>query len=236
MNILAIAAHPDDVELSASGTLVKLKQEGHATFICDLTRGELGTRGSAEIRDEEAAASSKILGLNGRYNLGLPDGFFEEDKSSIYKLIEIIREIKPDIVLCNATSDRHPDHGRGSSFAERACFLAGLIKITTTYNGIAQEPHRPKLILHYIQDNFMVPDIVVDISNFKEVKIESIMAFKSQFFDPNSPEPQTPISSKSFIDYMESRLRHFGRYINVEFAEGFTCQRPLGVNSITDLI
>lgn len=236
MNVLAIAAHPDDVELSASGTLAKLKSEGHSTYICDLTRGELGTRGTAEIRDAEAAESGKILGLSGRFNLGLADGFFEENRESLYRLIEIIRHVKPALVLCNAVKDRHPDHARGSDFAERACFLSGLPKIETSYNGEPQQAFRPSLVLHYIQDNYMEPHIVVDITEFMSVKFNSILAFKSQFYDPSSTEPQTPISSESFMESTKAKLRQFGRYINVEFAEGFVSKRPLGVNSLTSLL
>lgn len=236
MNVLAIAAHPDDVELSASGTLAKLKSEGHSTYICDLTRGELGTRGSAEIRDAEAAESGKILGLSGRFNLGLADGFFEENRESLYRLIEIIRHVKPSLVLCNAVKDRHPDHARGADFAERACFLSGLPKIETQYNGAPQQAFRPSLVLHYIQDNYMEPHIVVDITGFMSVKFNSILAFKSQFYDPTSTEPQTPISSESFMEFTKAKLRQFGRYINVEFAEGFVSKRPLGVNSLTSLL
>lgn len=235
MRVLAIGAHPDDVELSAAGTLAKMQAEGHETFICDLTRGELGTRGSAETRDLEAAKSAEILKLSGRYNLNLGDGFFEETNESLSKLIGIIRLVKPDLVLCNAPQDRHPDHGRGAAFALRACFLSGLPKVVTEWNGYNQIAHRPKQVLHYIQDNFIEPSVVVDISNYVKVKFEAIMAFESQFYNEGSTEPQTPISSKDFIEFIEARLRQFGRYTQVEFAEGFVFTRPMGVQSLSHL-
>ncbi|MBL7811302.1 MAG: bacillithiol biosynthesis deacetylase BshB1 [Bacteroidetes bacterium] len=234
-HILAIGAHPDDVELAAGGTLLRHIALGHSVAIADLTRGELGTRGSAELRDAEAAESARIMGVKYRENLGLKDGFFEQDEASLLRLITVIRKYQPEIVLANSISDRHPDHGRGASFAARACFLAGLVKIETLWEGIPQAPHRPKAVYHYIQDRALKPDLVVDISPWFEKKMEAIMAFGSQFYSEGDEGPQTPISSKSFLEFLESRARDFGRYIHAEYGEGFTVERPAGVDDLLDL-
>ncbi|MGB0883574.1 MAG: bacillithiol biosynthesis deacetylase BshB1 [Flavobacteriales bacterium] len=236
INLLAFAAHPDDVELAASGTMLKHKALGYSTGIVDLTRGELGTRGSAELRDLEAADSAKILNLDVRENLAFADGFFEIDEQHLLEIIKRIRFYQPDLMLVNAVSDRHPDHGRGSELVSRAAFLAGLRKIKTNFKGIEQTPWRPKAVYHYIQYQELKPDILVDISEHIDQKMESILAFKSQFFDPSSNEPETPISSKQFIETVKNRSSELGKYIGVAHAEGFTVERYVGTNNLFDLL
>tara|TARA_B100000953_G_scaffold121860_1_gene100340 strand:- start:364 stop:1080 length:717 start_codon:yes stop_codon:yes gene_type:complete len=236
LDILAIGAHPDDVELSCSGVLAKEASRGKKTGILDLTRGELGTRGSAEIRDQEAAAAAKILGLSVRENIALADGFFTNDKESQLRIIEIIRKYRPEIVLCNAIDDRHIDHGKGSKLASDACFLSGLKKIETILDGKTQEAWRPKHVYHYIQWKNLQPDVVVDISGFMDVKMKSVLAYASQFYDPNNPDNNTPISSKNFQDSVKYRAQDLGRLIGTDYAEGFTVERYPAVDSIFDLI
>lgn len=236
LDILAFSAHPDDVELSASGTVLKHIAAGKKVGIIDLTQGELGSRGTPETRKAEAEDSSKILGLTVRHNLKMADGFFEINENNKRLIIEQIRKYKPDIILANADCDRHPDHGRASKLVSEAVFLSGLCKLNTEIGGVTQEPHRPSAVYHYIQDYYIEPDIVIDVTDFFEQKMQSILAFKTQFFDPNSSEPETPISSKEFMEYVESRMRHFGRPIGVEYAEGFTVERYPGVQLLTDLI
>lgn len=234
VKILAFAAHPDDVELGAAGTLLKHKALGHTVGIIDLTRGELGTRGSADDRDIEAKASAEIMHLDVRENLDMGDGFFENNKANKLKIIESIRAYQPDIVLCNAVEDRHIDHGRASTLVSEACFLSGLRKISTSRNGIEQTAWRPKSVYHYIQDRYQKPDLVIDVTEFYDKKMQCIMAFKTQFYDPNSEEPNTPISGKDFIHYLDGRSREMGRYIGCEYGEGFTVERPLGVKDLTE--
>ena len=236
LDILAFSAHPDDVELSASGTVLKHIAAGKKVGIIDLTQGELGSRGTPETRKAEAEDSSKILGLTVRHNLKMADGFFEINENNKRLIIEQIRKYKPDIILANADCDRHPDHGRASKLVSEAVFLSGLCKLNTEIGGVTQEPHRPSAVYHYIQDYYIEPDIVIDVTDFFEQKMQSILAFKTQFFDPNSSEPETPISSKEFMEYVESRMRHFGRPIGAEYAEGFTVERYPGVDLLTDLI
>ena len=236
LDILAFSAHPDDVELSASGTVLKHIAAGKKVGIIDLTQGELGSRGTPETRKAEAEDSSKILGLTVRHNLKMADGFFEINENNKRLIIEQIRKYKPDIILANADCDRHPDHGRASKLVSEAVFLSGLRKLNTEIGGVTQEPHRPSAVYHYIQDYYIEPDIVIDVTDFFEQKMQSILAFKTQFFDPNSSEPETPISSREFMEYVESRMRHFGRPIGVEYAEGFTVERYPGVDLLTDLI
>lgn len=239
VDILVFAAHPDDAELGCSGTILNQIHKGNKVAIVDLTKGELGSRGTAEIRSQESAASTKILGLTARMNAEFADGFFESDKEHCLKLVEYIRFFQPEIVLCNAIHDRHPDHGNGSVLASRACFLAGLIKIETTWMGENQLAWRPKNVYHYIQDRYIQPDFVVDISNHWEEKMNCILAFKSQFYNPETNlngEPQTYISGKGFLQSVESRAREFGHSIGVEYGEGFTKEKQLGVNDIFDLI
>jgi len=236
LDILVLPVHPDDAELGCSGTILKEIALGKKVGIVDLTRGELGTRGSAEIRDQEAAESSRILGLTVRDNLELPDGFFENTKEYQLKVIEAIRRFKPEIVITNAYHDRHPDHGRASELVEASAFLAGLRKIETRYNDEVQEAWRPNLVLHFIQDNYIKPDILIDVTNYWDKKIESIYAFGSQFFNPDwENEPQTYISSPDFIAVIEARAREFGKSIGVKYAEGFTSRKILGVDTLFDL-
>jgi bacillithiol biosynthesis deacetylase BshB1 len=235
LDILAIGAHPDDVEMSCGGTIAKEIANGKKVGILDLTRGELGTRGSAEIRDEESANAARILGVHVRHNLALADGFFENNKASQLAVIKMIRKYKPEIVLCNAVDDRHIDHPKGSDLARTACFLSGLRRIETTYDGSEQEAWRPNLVYHYIQWKDSVPDFVVDISGFEELKMKAIYAYKSQFFDANSNEPMTPISSKNATDSLEYRHKNLGRLVGADSAEGFTVERYVAVASIFDL-
>lgn len=235
IDVLAIGAHPDDVELSAAGTLLKHRAMGYTTGIIDLTQGELGSRGSKEIRKEEAEAAAKILGLTDRVNLKMADGFFEHSEENLRLLIEQIRRFKPSIVLLNAVSDRHPDHGKGSKLASEACFLAGLRRIETTWNGEPQEAHRPQFVYHYIQDRYLKPDFVIDVTDFVEQKFDSIKAYKTQFWDPNSSEPKTPISGEEFFEFLRGRMAEFGRNIGVRYAEGYTAERVIGVNSLFEL-
>src|ERR1700679_3849182 len=231
LDILILPVHPDDAELGCAGTILKHIALGKKVGVADLTRGELGTRGSAEIRAQEAVASAKILGLAVRENLGLPDGFFENTKEYQLKVIEAIRKYQPKILITNAYHDRHPDHGRASELVEAAAFLSGLRKIETYFDGKPQEAWRPELVLHFIQDEYIKPDILIDITGNWDKKIESINAFGSQFFNPGwENEPQTYISSPEFIQVIEARAREFGKAINVKYAEGFTCRKIFGGN------
>lgn len=235
LDILAMGAHPDDVELGCGGTLAKEIARGKKVGILDLTRGELGTRGSAEIRDQESAAAAKILGVEVRENMAFRDGFFVNDEKHQMEIIKIIRKYQPEIVLTNAVEDRHKDHGKGSELTSTACFLSGLRRIETTYKGQKQEAWRPKHVLHYIQWRDLEPDLVVDISGFIEQKIEAVKAYKSQFFDQNSDEPQTPISTTNFIQSVEYRASNLGRLVFVDHAEGFTTEHYPAVDSVFDL-
>ncbi|MBK8825700.1 MAG: bacillithiol biosynthesis deacetylase BshB1 [Saprospiraceae bacterium] len=237
VDILAIGVHPDDVELCASGTILKHLDLGYTVAICDLTQGELGTRGSGPLRLQEAEKAKQILGISHRENLGMADGFFQHNEENIKKIAKVIRKYKPEIVLANAVTDRHPDHGRASKLISDACFYAGLVKIETRDDeGLIQSAWRPKAVYHYIQDRNLKADFVVDITQYLDKKIESIMAYSSQFFDPESKEPETPISSKAFIDYMKAKNRAYGRDIGAEYAEAFTVERNMGVKNLFDLI
>jgi bacillithiol biosynthesis deacetylase BshB1 len=236
LDILVFGAHPDDAELGAGATIAKEVSLGKKVGIIDLTRGELGTRGSAEIRDKEAAKAAKILGVEVRENLEFADGFFVNDKKHQLRVIEKIRAYKPDIVLCNAVDDRHIDHGKGSKLVSNACFLSGLVKIETSVNNRNQEPWRPNIVYHYIQWKNLQPDFVVDVSGFIDKKIEAIQAYGSQFYDPKSMEPETPISSKNFFDSVKYRARDLGRLSGVDHAEGFTVERTIAVNGLQNLI
>ena len=235
LDILAFGAHPDDVELGCSGTIAKEVSLGKKVGIIDLTRGELGTRGSVEIRNAESARASEILGVVVRENLDMRDGFFVNDEAHQLKVIQAIRKFQPDIVLCNAVTDRHIDHGKGSKLVSDACFLSGLIQIKTELNGEAQQAWRPKLVYHYIQWQTIEPDFAVDISGFMDKKMDSVLAYGSQFYDPNSKEPVTPITSKNFLNSVIYRAQDLGRLVGVECAEGFTVERYLTVNSLGDL-
>ena len=236
LDILAFGAHPDDVELGCSGTIAKEISLGKKVGIIDLTRGELGTRGSVEIRNSESEAAAKILGVSIRENLDMRDGFFLNDESHQLRIIEIIRKYKPEIVLCNAIDDRHIDHAKGSKLVSDACFLSGLVKIETSIDGIQQDAWRPKLVYHYIQWKNIEPDFVVDITGFIDKKEASILSYSSQFYNPNSEEPETPIATKNFLESIHNRSRELGRLIGTEYAEGFTVERYLAVNSLWDLI
>ncbi len=238
LDILAIAAHPDDVELACSGSLIKEIKNGKKVGILDLTLGELGSRGTAEIRTLEAQESQKIMGLSVRHQLNLRDGFFENTEVELIQIIEQIRFFKPKVILANAPSDRHPDHGRASELVRRASFLSGLVKIETQYQGKTQEAFRPQSVFFYIQDRNIQPDFIVDISKEYEQKQACISAFRSQFYqaNSNSNEPETPISSEAFWKFLESRARDFGRSIGVEFGEGFICEKGVvGIDRLSDL-
>ncbi|TSE04738.1 bacillithiol biosynthesis deacetylase BshB1 [Aquimarina algiphila] len=236
LDILAIGAHPDDIELSCSGTIAKEVALGKKVGILDLTRGELGTRGTPEIRDQEAKNAAKVLGVSVRENLNFRDGFFTNDEEHQLAIIQKIRKYKPEIVLCNAITDRHIDHGKASKLTSDACFLSGLRRIETFDDKEVQEAWRPKHVFHYIQWKNIEPDFVVDISDYIDVKMDSVIAYESQFYDPNSNEPSTPISSKNFMDSIRYRANDLGRIIGVEYAEGYTVERYVAVNSIFDLI
>lgn len=236
LDILAFGAHPDDVEMSCGATIAKEIALGKKVGIIDLTQGELGTRGSAAIRKQEAEAAASLLGVHLRENLGFADGFFVNDKTHQLAIIEILRKYQPEIVLCNAIEDRHIDHGKGSKLVSDACFLSGLRKIVTTYKGTPLEAWRPKHVYHYIQWNELKPDFVVDVTGYMEQKLAAVFAYKSQFFDPNSKEPDTPISSQNTKDSLRYRNQNLGRLIGTAYAEGFTVERFVAVNSLDNLI
>lgn len=236
LDILAIGAHPDDVELGCSATLALEISKGRKVGIVDLTRGELGTRGSVKLRASEAAKAAEILGVELRENLGLADGFFQNDRKSQLALIQLIRKYQPEMVLCNAVDDRHIDHGKGSKLVSDACFLSGLRKIETKDDkGNAQEAWRPKNVYHYIQWKNLEPDVVVDVGEHIHTKVEAVKAYASQFYDKNSTDPKTPISSENFLDSITYRARDLGRLIGVEYAEGFNVERFPAVDSLFDL-
>ncbi len=235
IDILAFGAHPDDVEISCGGTLLRYADEGKQIAIVDLTRGELGTRGSGDLRMEECKAASQILGLVDRVNLGMADGFFEENEDHLHQIIREIRHFRPKLILANSIRDRHPDHGRAAALVARAAFLSGLPKINTERNGISQEAYRAPMLLHYIQDIYIEPDVVLDVSAYAEEKIKLVQCFSSQFFDPNSTEPETPISNAHFFEFMKGRMLQFGRPIGAKYAEGFTVNRTLGVSDLFHL-
>ena len=235
LDLLAFGAHPDDVELGCGGTIAKEVAAGKKVGIIDLTRGELGSRGSVEIRNAESAKACEILGVAIRENLNMRDGFFVNDEKHQLLVIEMLRKYRPEIVLCNAINDRHIDHSKGSKLVSDACFLSGLTKIETHFDGENQLPWRPKVVYHYIQWKNIEPDFVVDITGFNDKRLESIMAYKSQFYDPNSIEPETPIATKNFLESLNYRVQDFGRLIGTEHAEGFTTERYLAVNSLSDL-
>ena len=237
LDILAFGAHPDDVELGAGGSLSKAVATGSKVGIIDLTRGELGTRGTPELRAQEADKAGKIMGISNRENLGLADGFFENSKANQFKIIEKIRQYQPDIVFCNAIEDRHIDHARGSELVSNACFLSGLVKIDTyDTEGNPQMPWRPKQVLHYIQWQEIEPQLCLDISGYLDIKMQAVEAYASQFFNPSSGAPETPISSKNFLDSVAYRAKNLGRLIGVEAAEGFTVEKLVAIDSATDLL
>ncbi|MBO6607514.1 bacillithiol biosynthesis deacetylase BshB1 [Psychroserpens sp.] len=236
LDILAFGAHPDDVELGCGATIAKEVANGKKVGIIDLTRGELGTRGTAETRDAEAAAAAGILGVQVRRNLGFADGFFVNDKEHQLEIIKVLRTYRPDVVLCNAIEDRHIDHGKGSRLVSDACFLSGLLKVETQLDGENQKQWRPKQVYHYIQWKNLDPDIAVDVTGFMDTKMKAVLAYQTQFYDPKSKEPETPISSKNFTDSVKYRARDLGRIIGTEYAEGFNVERHAAVDSLFDLI
>jgi bacillithiol biosynthesis deacetylase BshB1 len=235
LDILAFAAHPDDVELCAAGTLLLHIKKGFKVGIVDLTKGELGTRGNATRRTEESNRSSEILGIHVRENLGMEDGFFLNDKTHQLSVVNVIRKYQPEIIISNAISDRHPDHGRAAELIREAVFLAGLSRVSTTSAGELQKVWKAKAHYHYIQDRYIKPDFIVDVTPFWEKKMEAILAFKTQFFDPNSKEPETPISGKDFLDFLSARAMEFGRPAGFKYGEGFTVERTVGVLDLFDL-
>jgi bacillithiol biosynthesis deacetylase BshB1 len=231
-DVLVFGAHPDDVELGCGGTVAKMVGQGKKVAIVDLTRGELGTRGSAELREQEAHTAAEILGVKTRINLRLKDGFFQCDLDSLLEVVTVIRKYKPSIVLANALADRHPDHGRGAELVAQACFLSGLQKVETPDYP---EIHRPTAVYHYIQDFERTPDLVVDITDYEKQKMDAILAFSSQFFDPKSNEPETPISTPAFLERLVGRDLAMGRPCGFKAGEGFEILRPIGVDSLLDL-
>ena len=236
IDILAFGAHPDDVELSCGGTILKEINNGKTVAIIDLTKGELGTRGTAQTRATEASNAASILGVSFRDNLGFSDGFIVNDKAHQLEVIKLIRHYKPEVVLCNAIDDRHIDHGVASKLVSDSCFLSGLVKIDTKFNDslVAQSPWRPKSIYHYIQWKPLTPDFVVDISDHIDKKMESVSAYSSQFYDSKSKEPDTPISSKNFIDSVRYRAADLGRLTGTLYAEGFNVERVPAIDSLFD--
>ncbi len=236
LDILAIVAHPDDVELSFGGTFLVHQKMGYKTGIVDLTQGELGTRGTPGIRAQEAKEAAKILKLSVRENLGLADGFFENSKENQLKIAEQIRRFQPRMVITNSIYDRHPDHTRGAQLVETACFIAGLKAVETEWEGKKQDFHRPEQVYFSIQSTAHEPDLLIDISSMIEERRKAINAFKSQFYDPENKEPGTFISSKGFLTMLESRAREWGQRIGVEYAEGFKVKHSLGVKSFFDLV
>ena len=236
LDILVFAAHPDDAELGCSGTIMKHIAAGKKVGLVDLTEGQLGSQGTVETRYQEAAKASEIMGLHARENLQMEDGFFENNHAHRLKIIEMIRKYQPEVVFANAIRDRHPDHGRGAKVTSEACFYAGLKTLKTQHQGEEQIHWRPKAVYHYIQDYWIDPDFVVDVTPFWDRKMQSIMAYGTQFYNPDSKEPYTPISSPEFLDNLTGRAVQLGRYIGARYGEGFTVERPPGVEDVMDLI
>jgi bacillithiol biosynthesis deacetylase BshB1 len=235
INILAFAAHPDDVEISAAGILLKHQAAGLKTGIIDLTQGELSTRGQIELRKQETKKASEILKLSVRENLDMNDGFLDVNRESLTSVIKVIRKYKPDIILINSDNDRHPDHGIAHKLVHRAAFLSGLIKIETIHNNEVQDAWRPKHIYAYIQDLFKHPDLIIDVSDFWSKRTEALECFASQFYNPNSLEPTTPISTPEFRKNIEGRSLQLARHINCQHAEGLLVVKPIGVNLLSDI-
>ncbi len=236
VDVLYVGAHPDDVELACGGTISKLVEEGKSVGIADLTLGELGTRGTPELRRSEAEDAANILGVNHRINLELSDGFISESDMAIEKIISAIRLFAPEIIVINAVSDRHPDHGIAFELTKRATFLSGLNNIRTYWDNELQEAHRPKTVLSYIQNDYLEPDFVIDVTAYWDQKLKAVSAYKSQFFNPNSGEPETHISSKRFFDFLSARGMEFGDKIGVTYAEGYQVHGTLNLSSLSDLI
>jgi len=236
VDILAFGVHPDDVELGCSGTIISSIAQGKKVAVVDLTRGELGTRGTAETRDTEAANAAKIMGVHARENLEMADGFFQNDETNVRKIIVAIRKYKPEIVLCNAPEDRHPDHGRSSKLVSDAAFLSGLRKISTHYNNEEQESWRPHYVFHYIQDRYLKPDFLFDISDSYQQKIKSVLCYTTQFNTTDNSEPQTYISNPDFLDVIKARALMFGKRIGVQYAEGYLTTKMIGVRNFDAFI
>lgn len=236
LDILAFGVHPDDVELGCSGTLIASIAIGKKAGVIDLTRGELGTRGTAETRNEEAANAAKVMGIHARENLEMADGFFQNNEANTRKVITAIRKYQPEILLCNAPDDRHPDHGRSSKLVSDAAFLAGLLKIETSLNGISQEAWRPKYVFHYIQDRYLKPDFIFDISGHHDKKIEAILCYTTQFNTTDTSEPQTYISNPDFLAIIKARAIMLGKRIGVNYGEGYLSSKMLGVTSFDNFI
>ncbi|WP_299757419.1 bacillithiol biosynthesis deacetylase BshB1 [uncultured Pontibacter sp.] len=236
LDILAFASHPDDIELGCAGTLIAHVEAGLKVGIVDLTAGELGTRGTPEVRLQEGLDAAKVMGISVRENLGFADGFFQNDRDHQLEVVKVLRKYKPDVVIANAVHDRHPDHGRGSILVSEACFKSGLKMIKTQISEGDQEAWRPKAVYHYIQDRLITPDFVVDVTPYWEKKMETIRAFKSQFYNPDDSSPNTYISSPEFLDFIEARAKELGHAIGVTYGEGFTKERHLGVKNLFDLL
>jgi len=236
VDVLAIGAHPDDVELGCGGTIAKLISEGKKVAIVDLTQGELGTRGTNETRAVEAANAKEILGVSARENLKMKDGFLVNSEEYQIQIVKIIRKYQPEIVLCNAIDDRHPDHAKAAKLVSDACFLSGLIKIETELDSIKQMSWRPKQVFHYIQWKNIEPDFVIDITGFLDKKIEACLAYKTQFYDPTSTEPMTPIATKDFLESLTYRAQDLGRLSGVEHAEGFTTEKLIAIKNFDGII
>ncbi|MFN5335568.1 MAG: bacillithiol biosynthesis deacetylase BshB1 [Bacteroidota bacterium] len=236
LDILAFGVHPDDVELGCAGSLIIAVSEGKKVGVVDLTQGELGTRGTVHTRKEEADAAAKIIGLAVRENLNMRDGFFVNDEQHQLKIISCIRKYRPDIVICNAPEDRHPDHGRASRLVVESCFYAGLSKIKTQHNELEQDPWRPKNVFHYLQDRFLQPDFLVDISKVFDKKLNAIKAYSTQFYNPDISGPETYISTPEFLDTLIGRYKLLGKTIGVAYAEGFITQKTVGLRSLSDII
>ena len=236
VDILVILAHPDDAELCCAGTLLTSIEEGLKVGMVDLTKGELGTRGTDKIRLEEASNAAKVIGAEFRFNLGLRDGFINSDEESLMRVVEQIRKHRPKIIITNSKVDRHPDHEAASRLVKKACFLSGLVKINTSFEGKNQAPWRPKSNLYSIQNNYVDPDFVIDITKFYDKKIEAINCFKSQFYDPKSKEPKSFISSKEFMNFINSRAIEMGHSIGTVYGEGFTSENKLQINSLNNII
>ena len=236
LDILAIGVHPDDIELGCGATVLKQISLGNKVGFLDLTQGELGTRGNAEIRLQESEAARAYAKAEVRINLGMADGFFQNTPENKMKIIEVIRRFQPNVVLANATHDRHPDHGNASKMIYEACFLSGLMKIKTTYDNELQSKWRPRKIFNFIQDYDIKPDVVVDVTDFMDQKIEFVLQYKSQFYDPDSTEEDTPISSPEFMEKLKGRAIEHGRRIGVRYGEGFTCRDFIGVRDIMDVL
>jgi bacillithiol biosynthesis deacetylase BshB1 len=236
LDLLVFGAHPDDAEMTCGGTICKLVAEGKKVGIVDLTRGEMGTRGTPETRASEAADAARIMGISARENLAFRDGFFVNDEAHQLQIVRMLRKYRPELVLANAIRDRHPDHGKGAAVVRDAIFVSGLRKIETILDGVPQEPWRPRKLFHYIQDRFIHPDFIVDISGYFEQRKEAISAYRSQFYNPGSGGPETYISTKTFWDFLEARARDFGHMAGFAFGEGFTSENPPGLHSPFDIL